>query len=189
MEAIRSQNVDDTFTTASFIVGIPDAIIDPVGDHGVGERFTISGSTNLAVGDSLMVEVSSSSFKPTIKGQSAEFSGASGVVTVGPGSGGLNRWSFDIDTSAFRPDEYIVRVSGISQDVTSTATFTLRENVPSPVLPVTTEPATLTLTTVPVTTPAPAPSPLPTTPKSPPCLIGTACALGLAFYTGTRGRK
>ena len=90
MRAINSQNVDDTFATASFYVSPPDAFIHPVGDHAVGENFTISGSTNLAVGDNLQVDVFSSSFVPTSKNQADTFSGASGMVQVMPGSNGHN---------------------------------------------------------------------------------------------------
>jgi hypothetical protein len=37
--------------------------IDPVGDRYVGERFVISGSTNLPMGEDLLIQVYSSSFK------------------------------------------------------------------------------------------------------------------------------
>ncbi|HUW85711.1 MAG TPA: hypothetical protein VMV55_02415, partial [Methanoregula sp.] len=76
MQAINSQNIDDTFATTSFIVGNPTAFINPVGDHVVGDKFTITGSTNLAVGNNLMIEIVSSSFKPSQKVQGAEFSGS-----------------------------------------------------------------------------------------------------------------
>ena len=62
-------------------------------------------------GDELMVDITSSSFKPTEKSQGSEFSGTSGVVKVVEGSGGYNHWSFDVDATAFKPDEYIVKVS------------------------------------------------------------------------------
>jgi hypothetical protein len=124
VEAIGSQNIDDTFATYSFFISPPAAFINPVGDLYAGDKFTLSGSTNLAAGDELMIEVVSSSFKPTDKSQSGEFSGTSGVVKVVPGSGGYNRWSFDVDATAFKPDEYIVKVSGIVQDVTASATLT-----------------------------------------------------------------
>ena len=123
MRAINSQNVDDTFATASFYISPPDAFVHPVGDHVVGDKFTISGSTNLAVGDNLQVDVYSSSFAPTKKSQSGEYSGASGVVQVQAGTGGRNQWLFNIDASGFKVDEYIVKVSGITQDVTGSATF------------------------------------------------------------------
>lgn len=63
--------------------------IDPVGDHYVGERFTITGTTNIPADDELLVQVYSSSFKPTDKSQSGEFSGATGTVKAsayGPGT-------------------------------------------------------------------------------------------------------
>ena len=164
VNAISSQNVDDSFTTYTFFISPPSALINPIGDHAVGDRFTISGSTNLAVGDQLMVDVTSSSFQPTQKSQDSGFSGASGMVTVVSGTGGYNRWSFDVDASAFRPDEYIVTVSGITVDVKGSAMFNILER--AAVTPVTQEmtPAVTTTitTTIPVpTATTPAKSPLP----------------------------
>ncbi len=127
MRAINSQNIDDTFATTSFIIGNPTAFIDPIGDHVVGDKFTITGSTNLAAGNKLLVEITSSSFRPSQKSQSGEFSGSSGTVTIEPGSGGMNRWSFDVDTSTFRPDEYLVKVSGTIIEVTASTTFNIFE--------------------------------------------------------------
>jgi len=149
MRAINSQNIDDTFATASFYINPPQARISPIGDHRVGDKFTIAGSTNLAVGDKLQVDVYSSSFVPTSKSQSGEYSGASGVVEVKQGSIGYNQWSFEIDTSGFKPDEYLVKVAGITQDVTGSTTF----NILQP-LPATTQVPQTLVTTVPVTTPA-----------------------------------
>lgn len=163
MQAINSQNIDDTFASTSFIVSPPTAFINPVGDHVVGERFTISGSTNLAAGDNLVIEITSSSFKPTYKSQNAEFSGAAGTVKIEQGSGALNRWSFPVDASMFKPDEYIVKVSGITVDVTGSTLFDIVEGYPITVAtpaPVITE---RTLPSIATTTPAPAP----TTQKSP----------------------
>ena len=123
VQAISSQNIDDTFVTYSFFISSPTALINPIGDHAVGDKFTISGSTNLAVDDNLMVEITSASFKPTLKTQDNAFSGAAGMVKVVPGSGGYNHWSFDVDTSAFSPDEYIVTVKGIDARAAGSTTF------------------------------------------------------------------
>lgn len=172
MRAINSQNIDDTFATAGFYVSPPDAFIHPIADHAVGDKFTITGSTNLAVGDQLQVDVYSSSFKPTSKNQPSGFSGASGVVQVQQGSDGRNQWSFDIDASSFTPDEYIVTVAGILQDVRGSSTFNIVEKLPSTVMvPPTTE------VTAPVTTlPAPvSPTEVPTTKKSP---LSLWCGMG-----------
>jgi hypothetical protein len=180
MQAIGSQNVGDMFATASFFVSPPDTIIHPVGDHAVGENFTITGSTNLAVGDQLLVDVYSSSFQPTRKDQGNSFSGASGVVQVVPGSDGSNSWSFNVDAKDFRPDTYIVTVSGIIQDVKGYATFNIVEPLPttttpmpSPTPTITTTPSE-TKTTIPVTA-------IPTTKKS--SLAAGICigAAGMAF--------
>lgn len=63
--------------------------IDPVRDHVVGETFTITGSTNLPLGnDEMLVEVVSSSFAPTAKTQTREFSGATGTIRASGGGGG-----------------------------------------------------------------------------------------------------
>jgi hypothetical protein len=127
MQAISSQNIDDTFTTVPFFVNAPVSLINPIGAHYVGDVFAITGSTNLAVGDELLIEIYSSSFGPTRKVQPGEFSGSTGTVTVVPGTNGYNTWSFYIDTSAFRADEYLVRVSGVTRDVIASTTFTLTE--------------------------------------------------------------
>ncbi len=62
--------------------------IDPVRDHGVGETFTITGTTNLPTGnDEMLVEVVSSSFAPTAKTQRGEFSGTTGTIRASGGGG------------------------------------------------------------------------------------------------------
>jgi hypothetical protein len=168
VNAIESQNIDDTFATYSFYISPPTVLINPIGDHSVGDKFTISGSTNLAAGDNLMVEVTSSSFSPTTKAQSGEFSGLSQTITVVQGSGGYNHWSVDVDATAFKPDEYIVKVSGITQDVTGSTYF----NIADGSMPVSTT-TTITVadtTAVPITTLPPLT--VTTTPRSPlPCWI------------------
>jgi hypothetical protein len=157
MRAIGSQNVDDTFATASFFINPPNAFVNPVGDHVVGEKFMISGTTNLAAGDKLQVDVYSSSFSPTKKSQSGAYSGASDVVEVTAGTGGKNQWSFAIDSATFRSDEYIVTVEGILQDVKGSTTFDLLAATPVPTVPVDTPGTTLSETKIPsaiATTPA-----------------------------------
>jgi trimeric autotransporter adhesin len=179
MRAINSQNVDDSFATASFSINSPDALINPVGTHAVGEKFTITGSTNLAAGDNLQVDVYSSSFKPTGKTQDSAFSGASGVVQVQPGSSGRNSWSFVVDATGFRPDEYIVTVKGITQDVSGSVTFTIVEALPATTpLPS----ATPAITTMPSTAVTAIPvSAIPTTKKSAPALSVCIGAVAMAF--------
>ncbi len=126
MQAIGSQNIDDTFATVAFYVSPPTVNINPIGDLQEGESVTINGTTNLAIGDNLLVSVVSSSYTPSPKNQASAFSGSGGEVTVVPGNGGLNTWSYTMDTSTFTPDEDLVTVSGVVQQVTATASFTVQ---------------------------------------------------------------
>ncbi|OQA56950.1 MAG: hypothetical protein BWY45_01624 [Euryarchaeota archaeon ADurb.Bin294] len=119
----------------------------------------------------LLVEVTSSSFKPTDKSQSGEFSGATGTVKVQQGTDGLNKWAFNVDASTFKPDEYIVRVSGVTTNTVETALFNVVEagaiptvaptvvQTPEPTPEVTPEPTTVPPTPEPTTVP---PTPEPT---------------------------
>lgn len=188
MQAISSQNIDDTFASTSFIVSPPSAFINPVGNYVVGEQFTISGSTNLAIGDNLMVEITSSSFKPTYKSQSAEFSGVSGMVKIEPGNGSLNKWSFPVDASTFKPDEYIVKVSGITVDVTGSTLFNIVEGHPIAVTTVATLTPVITVQTLPSIAPI-SPTPAPITKKSPLSVIVIVGAIALVSFALVLKRK
>ncbi|MFA4876590.1 MAG: hypothetical protein WC586_04190 [Methanoregula sp.] len=178
VRAISSQNIDDTFTTYSFVIGTPSTTINPIGDHYVGDKFTISGYTNLASGDNLQVEITSTSFSPTQKTSDGRFSGIAKTIKVQPGTGGKNPWSVDVDTSSFRPDEYMVTVSGITQTTTGSTSFRVLEPVApapaTPVMVVTTTPTPAPTTIVPATT-------LPPTKKSPVGLLPVICASSLAL--------
>jgi len=109
IQAINSPDIDDTYYKLTVLIEEPWIQISSVGNKYVGDTFTITGTTNLAVDDDLLVDVTSSSFKPTEKTQSGEFSGASGTVKVTAGDTN-NEWSFDVDASTFKPDEYIIKL-------------------------------------------------------------------------------
>jgi len=162
-EGINDANVDDTYTKLQFLIEEPLIRIDPVGDKHVGDKFTITAQTNLAVDDEVLIQVISSSFKPTQKSQSGEFSGATSTVKVTKGTSGMNMISFDVDSSTFKPDEYIVTADAVIQDAVGTALFNvLEQQVTTPTTVVTTVPTTVQTTVV--TT---VPTVVPTTTKSP----------------------
>jgi PGF-CTERM protein len=171
VSALNDPNVPDTYTKLQFTVAVPYINVEPVGDHAVGDKFTVTGDTNLAVGDNVLVQIYSSSFQPTQKTQSGEFSGATGTVQVVAGTTGANQATFSVDTSTFKPDEYIVEMDGVTQTATGTALFNVLQAAPptaAPTAAVTTAAAPTvvptTVMTVPPTTVAP--TPVPTT-KSP----------------------
>ena len=167
IQAISDPNVDDTYTKLTIIVSEPLITIDPISDRHIGDKFNISGKTNLAVDDEILMEVYSSSFKPTQKVQSGEFSGATGSIKVVKGEGGMNTFSFNIDASTFKVDEYIVVAQSIVQDATGTALFNVVEGastnpVVTPVVPIVTAPPVI-VTAIPTVPPTAPPTAIPTT--------------------------
>jgi PGF-CTERM protein len=151
IQALDSPNVDDTYVKLTFDVEEPYIFIDSIGDKEAGSKFTISGTTNVAVGDKLIIDVTSAAFGPTKKTEASGFGAVSGNVVVEKGDG-ANKWSFEVDASDLKPDQYIVKVECIETDTTATANFNLVE-------PVETTPTAEVTTTAPageVTTTAPA---------------------------------
>jgi PKD repeat protein len=172
----------DTFTTTStrIITVEPEVTVAPasyitinaIGERCAGDMFTITATTNLAVGDEVLFQVYSSTFKPTTKTQSGEFYGATGTVKVQSGSGGRNTLSFDVDTSTFKPDEYIVDVQGIISTARATTLFTVKECQSPTTTTTTTTTSTTTITTVRTTTPTTVPTTVPPTTTIPPGPVG-----------------
>ncbi|MDI3507286.1 MAG: hypothetical protein PWQ69_1266 [Methanomicrobiaceae archaeon] len=152
IKALDSPNIDDTYVKLTFVVEEPRILIDPIGDVPAGSTFTISGTTNLAVGDTLNIEVTSAAFTPTEKGEGSGFASVARTTEVKAGDG-ANVWSVEIDGSSFKPDQYIVKVECIETDTTATANFNVVEAVP--ITPTVTPTETVTTTTPPATTTVP----------------------------------
>lgn len=157
--ALDSPNIDDTYVKLTFVVEEANIFIDAIGDKAAGSTFTITGTTNLAVGDALNVEVTSAAFQPTTKSEASGFGSVAGVTTVQQGDG-ANTWSFEVDGSSFKPDQYIVTVESIDTDTTATATFNVVEAVPTTqATPTTTVTGEVTPTATATTTATPTQSP------------------------------
>ena len=151
IKALDSPNIDDTYVKLTFNIDEAYIFIDPIGTKEAGSKFTITGTTNAAVGDKLIVDVTSAAFGPTTKTEASGFGASSGNVVVEKGDG-ANKWSFEVDASDLKPDQYIVKVECIETSTTATANFNLVEAVE-------TTPPTEVETTAPVgeeTTTAPA---------------------------------
>ncbi len=156
-------NIDDTYVKLTFVVEEPNIWIDAIGDKAAGSKFTITGTTNLAVGDTLNIEVTSAAFQPTSKSEASGFGSVAGTTEVKQGDG-ANTWSFEVDGASFKPDQYIVKVESIETSTTSTATFNVVEAVPTTQAtpPTTTATGEVTPPTATATTEAtPPPSPPP----------------------------
>ena len=153
----------------AILPGLAAGAIQTEGSHAAGDVITIMGTTNLAAGDPLLIEVTSASFSPAEKTRAAGFSGASGTVTVMAGTP-RNTWSFTFDSSGFRPDGYLVTDESVETGLRESSTFSLAEQGPVATCTVPPTPGG-TVTTLPAGTPlSPAPS---ATPKagSPPVLL------------------
>ncbi|WP_342770456.1 MEMAR_RS02690 family S-layer glycoprotein, partial [Methanoculleus sp. UBA340] len=161
INALDSPNIDDTYVKLTFVVAEATIFIDSIGDKDAGSTFTISGTTNLAVGDTLNVEVTSSAFGPSDKTQSSGFSSVTGTTTVKEGEG-VNTWSFEVNGASFKPDQYMVKVESIETDTSATANFNVVEPRTTPtgtVTPTETGTTVTTTTTTTTTTPTTPPTP------------------------------
>ena len=153
---IDDANIDDIYTKLTFTVAAPWIRIENPGDQAVGSTFTISGTTNLAVDDQILVEVMSSSFTAVDKTSTSTTSGVSQTTKVVAGEGTDNVWSVEVDTTNWKLDEYTIKVNGIEVDVTTTTNFNLVEKVVTPTATATatgttTATATATATATPAT--------------------------------------
>ena len=130
INALDSPNIDDTYVKLTFVVEEAQIFIDAIGDKAAGSTFTVTGTTNLAVGDTLNIEVTSAAFQPTSKSEASGFGSVAGTTEVKQGDG-ANTWSFEVDGASFKPDQYIVKVESIETSTTATATFNVVEAVPT----------------------------------------------------------
>jgi PGF-CTERM protein len=153
---IDSPNIDDIYTKLTFTVAEPWIRIINPGDQAIVTKFTISGTTNLAVDDQILVEVTSSSFSAVDKTSTGSTSGVSQTTKVVAGEYGDNTWSVEIDTTNWNLDEYTVKVSGIEVDISTSTTFNVVEKLPDTPTPTATgttptTTATATATATPAT--------------------------------------
>jgi len=173
MDAGRYARILAALVLAVWICGTAAAqgtTIDEIGTVAAGETVTISGTTNLAPGNRLLVEVTPVAFGAGGAG------GTSGTAVVQAGNGTANTWSFEANTTGFQPGEYIVTVDWVEGDATASTTFTVTEA--GAATPMATAPAT-TATTPPATTTEPGPTPTAAGPMVPAAAMLAAAAAGL----------
>lgn len=99
--------IDDIVIRLAFTVESPWIKIDPIPDIYKGERFLISGTTNVGIDDIVNIEIemhSSSTLEKFTK-----YSGFTGSTNVERGIGPDNRWSFEVDSKYLPVGEYTVK--------------------------------------------------------------------------------
>ncbi|MBP2146668.1 hypothetical protein J2129_002122 [Methanofollis sp. W23] len=123
---INRPECNDLSTVLAFIVEQPFITIDPIGNHTLGDVFLINGTTNLAVGDTIHYAVTCESFNYTDPHQDPAhgYYGICKNTSVFEG-GDSNRYSFKVNTTAWKPDWYGVFVESVDPDYTQSASFHL----------------------------------------------------------------
>jgi len=118
--------------------------VDTPGTRHFGERFIITGTTNLPAGTDLMVEITPSFTSdhtlivdPKTGTMGGEFAGVMGGVPVVGGTAGINLWSMLVETATLKPSKYEINASTFTEDpatrkiifgnVSGTAQFTLED--------------------------------------------------------------
>lgn len=116
--------------------------IDNLPDLWMNQTYNITGTTDLTAGEKLFVQVLPLEYNIDINPKSqfmtGNISGALGMVTVVNGTGGINLWSFELQTGQLDPNprNYLVNVSNdrfdprtsaiIYGDAFCTQSFTLK---------------------------------------------------------------
>jgi len=108
--------------------------IDPVGNRSAGETFFVNGTTNLMVGDEVMVEVYPANFdaKNKLQCEGRELhGGATGTIRItGEPQNGSHAFNFFVDTAHYfdkpwKNQDYTVKVISIVYPVKDQVNFTL----------------------------------------------------------------
>jgi len=90
--------------------------IDPISDKQVGEIFTINSTTNLSVGEEILVQVYQTTWHTQLKSSTYIFSGTTDTIKVIPGKNGTNTISFTVNSSGFHPDIYQVYEVAVNEN-------------------------------------------------------------------------
>lgn len=125
-EALDSPTCDDIYVERSFTVRTAEneawIRINAIGDRTVGDHVSVSGTTNLTAGSTLLYAVTPVSVVPP---GDAGFGGVSSATVVMAGTEN-NTWSFDVDSAAFPAGQYRVTVESPDHAVNGSTIFNLR---------------------------------------------------------------
>lgn len=119
VEFLNKSTIDDTYTKLQFIIEDPVIRIDPIPPKKSGDKFSITGATNLAVGNEVLVEV-----MPRIVPPGSElYFGIRGVTKIVKGNSGINKFSFDIELVNTKPVEYLINVISYKIGIVGSQSF------------------------------------------------------------------
>jgi hypothetical protein len=96
----------------------PYISINPVGDHEAGETFTVNGTTSLAAGKTLVIEIESVRLHPAPSREPPQNTTSLTGRTITEDNPGRNTtWSFIVNSSSLMPDYYTLRVTSFDPPI------------------------------------------------------------------------
>ena len=151
--ALGDQYIDDQYRSLYFVVETPYLKLNTVADQTKGSTFTVSGTTNVASGEIVTVDVTSTAFTPGDKTSTASTSSYLVATTeVVAGTDGANTWTVTFDTTGLDVDSYTINAEISTKSLASSTTFKVIEVAPTKTATTT---ATATKTATATTTPTP----------------------------------
>ncbi len=131
--AFDSPDVDDIYTRLTFVIEDPWIRIDPIGNQTAGSAFTISGTTNLAAGNTLGIrgrgDTTTAVMQAGVPMPTPVPGGGAGFGSITTVVKGIdtNTWSFNLSMFNLRPGHYTVTVESIETGAFQTAAFDVLE--------------------------------------------------------------
>ena len=124
-QALDTQNIDDVYVKASFIVAQPTATMNPVSDVAKGAKLVVSGTSNMAPGTVVTVEMLSTAFAAIPK----ESVNSASFITLTTKVQDDGTWEVTFDTSGLNVDEYTLAAT-VGDIKTSTTVVKVLESAP-----------------------------------------------------------
>ena len=127
-QALDTQNIDDLYVKATFVVAQPTATINPVDDVAKGAKLVVSGTSNMAPGTLVTVEMLSTAFAAIPK----ESVNSASFITLTTKVQDDGTWEVTFDTTGLNVDEYTI---GATVDDIKTPTVVVKVLESAPVTP------------------------------------------------------
>ena len=124
-QALDTQNIDDVYVKATFVVATPTASMNPVSDVTKGSKLVVSGTSNMAPGEIVTVEMLSTAFAAIPK-ESVNSASFMSLVTKVQDDG---TWEVTFDTTGLNVDEYTLSAT-IGDIKTSAVIVKVTEGAP-----------------------------------------------------------
>ena len=132
-DALETENIDDMYVKASFIVAAPTSVINPIpAEITKGTKLTVSGTTTGAEGELVTVDMLSTAFAAVPK----DTVGSASFISLTTKVQEDGTWEVTFDTSNLNVDEYTISAAVGSLSKTTTKVNVIEGAPVTPVDPV-----------------------------------------------------